>query len=80
MPYNLKAGMEIHWVKASYDGWVSQEQLLAILKDVYNVQAKAEMQMFHILISLSKSLTANTYYLVGKAEFDKPFTPISDVE
>jgi phage minor structural protein len=80
MKYNLKAGMEIHWIKASYDGWVSQEQLLAIPKDVYNVQAKAEMQMFHILISLSKTLTANIYYLVGEAEFDKPFTPISDEE
>jgi hypothetical protein len=80
MQYNLNSGFEIYWVKGFYEEYATQQQFTSYPRDVYNIQAKAETQLFGINVALSSGLTAGNVYLAGRVNFDKAFTPISSTE
>ncbi|MDQ0417929.1 hypothetical protein J2Z48_002113 [Croceifilum oryzae] len=66
--------MEILWVRGSYDDVVSQQQLDMYPKDIYNLDSKPEVQIFHVTISHS-GLGSGVYRNCGRVKFDQPFSP-----
>lgn len=77
MDYNMTNGMEILWVKGSYDDLVTQDQLRMYPKDVYNLDSNPEIQMFAITVNVGSNLVADTVYNIGRINFDRTFSPIS---
>lgn len=78
MKYNMTAGMEIHWVKGYYDNFVTLDQLVGVPTDVYNYHAASEIQAFNIQVSVTSSLSSGTSYQVGRINWDKAFTPVTE--